>query len=499
MQLAPQSVLPQPVVVDVVVDVSVDADVSVDGDGDVAANVEDHDDVANDESAKNNRFREPRPPSRPLTSPATSPSPLTSSSTTTTTTTTTITSAIRGRRAWLIASMLWGLLGFGRAAAQSSVDATSTVFYEYGGPLHMLVVNPAAHANVEVTDTLAIQAGWEADVVSGASVAVVDAPGASSDVDAITSATKLKDFRNVFQGGAALRGDNTRIQASYAYGFESDYRSSGLSVSAATELFDRNTTLEIGYGRGWDAVCDLAQPEAEKAVERQRMPTSEGCFQKDEGKNQHALDLHSLSGTWTQAWTPIFNTQWSVSSQLVSGFQSNPYRAVWLGRAAAQEHHPNERARYGTSVSARIWLRPIGGALQLSARLYRDTWDLSSGSGEIAYERGLGALLRFRLRARYYQQSGAAFYSDDYALAPRGQYFTGDRELSPMHNWQGGARLELTPDVVGPERSLSLLDSLHFVLKADFTSYGFDSFHYGNAEVPNRRSIFATVSVDATF
>lgn len=385
------------------------------------------------------------------------------------------------------------------ARAQSSVDATSTVFYEAGGPLHMLVVNPAAHANVQATDAFAIQAGWEADVVSGASVAVVDAPGASSDVDAITSATKLSDFRNVFQGGASLYGDNTRIQAGYAYGFESDYRSHGLSVGAATELFDRNTTLEIGYGRGWDTVCDLDQPQAEKAVERQRMSTSEGCFQRDRGRTEHAIDLHSLSGSWTQAWTPIFNTQWSVSSQLVSGFQANPYRAVWLGRAAAQEHHPNERARYGTSLAARIWLRPIGGALQLSARVYRDTWDVRSASGEIAYERGFGGLLRLRVRGRYYQQSGAAFYSDDYALMPRGQYFTGDRELSPMNDWQAGARLELTPDVVGSGRPLSLLDTLHFVLKADIARYKFGSFHYGNAEVPNRRSIFATVSVDATF
>jgi hypothetical protein len=456
--------------VDVVVDVDVDVVVDVDGDGDVNA-------------AAGCPVR-----GRP------SPSPSTTTSTTTSTWTRTSRCALQS---WLGALLV--LLVCGHASAQSSVDATSTVFYEAGGPLHMLVVNPAAHANVQATEALAIQAGWEADVVSGASVAVVDAPGASSDVDAITSATKLNDFRNVFQGGASLRGDNTRIQAGYAYGFESDYRSNGLSVTAAAELFDRNTTLEIGYGRGWDSVCDLEQPQAEKAVERQRMSTSEGCFQKDKGRTEHTIDLHSLSGSWTQAWTPIFNTQWSVSSQLVSGFQSNPYRAVWLGRAAAQEHHPNERARYGTSLSARIWLRPIGGALQLSARAYRDTWDVRSASGEIAYERGFGSLVRLRVRGRYYQQSGAAFYSDDYALMPRGQYFTGDRELSPLNDWQAGARLELTPDVVGPERPLSLLDTLHFVLKADIARYKFESFHYGNAEVPNRRSIFATVSVDATF
>ena len=384
--------------------------------------------------------------------------------------------------------------------AASTIDATTTVFHEAGGPLHMTVTNPAVNASVAATEALSIQAGWEADVVSGASVAVVDAPGSSSQgVDAITSATKLHDFRQLVKGGATLRGDNTRIAASYGYGFESDYRSNGLSVSALTELFERNTTLEISYGRGWDSVCDLQQPQAEKAVDRQRMPTHNGCFKNNQGRTTHAIDLHSLQGSWTQLWTPIFTTQWSLSAQLVSGFQSNPYRAVWLGRAAAQEHHPNERARYGTTFSGRLWLKPIGGALQLSARLYRDTWDIRAASGEAAYERGLGSLFRLHFRARYYQQSGAAFYSDDYSLAPRGQYFTGDRELSPMSSWLTGARLDLTPDVVGRDRTLSLLDALRFVLKADYLVYDFSRFHYGSAPVPNRRAIFATLSVDATF
>ena len=389
--------------------------------------------------------------------------------------------------------------GFGAgAAAQSSVEATNTVFYESGGPLHMTVVNPAVAASVDVVDALAITAGWEADVVTGASVAVVDAPGA---VDAITSATKVEDVRHVVRGGTVLRSEAARFSASYGYGFERDYRSHGLSLSAATELFDRNTTLEVSYGRGWDAVCDLRQPQADSAVERQRLPTSEGCFGTSSSSERATrdVDLHSLQGSWTQAWTPLFNTQWSVSAQLVSGFQSNPYRAVWLGRAAAQEHHPRERARYATNLAARLWLPPVGGALQLSARLYRDTWDVRAASGEMAYERGLGALVRVRVRGRYHRQSGAAFYSDDYALAPRGQYFTGDRELSPMHSWLVGARLELTPEIVGPGRALSFLDSLRFVLKGDYLRYGFDNFRYGGAPVPNRKAIFGTLSLDATF
>jgi len=398
----------------------------------------------------------------------------------------------------LILTVVFCALGQ-RAAAQNSVDTTTTVFYEKGGPLNMTVVNPSVKANADVVEELALHAGWQADVVSGASVAVVDAPGGSS-VDAVTSATTLYDLRQVASGGLTLRSDVARLDASYAYGFEKDYTSHAFSMNAATELFDRNTTLELSYSRGWDSVCDLSQPQAEKAVERQRMPTSDGCFEKNKGRVSRSLDLHSVQGAWTQAWTPIFNTQLIVSSQLMHGFQANPYRAIWLGRAAVQEHHPNDRARYAVGIGARIWLRPIGGALQAQLRGYRDTWGIQAVSAELAYERGLGQLFRLRVRGRYYQQGSAAFYSDDYALSPQGEYFTGDRELSSMSSWLGGAQISFAPagnDSTG--KVLRIFDSLRLVLKGDFLAYDFSNFHYGQAAIPNRRAVFGTLGIDATF
>jgi hypothetical protein len=164
-----------------------------------------------------------------------------------------------------------------------------------------------------------------------------------------------------------------------------------------------------------------------------------------------------------------------------------------------QEHHPRDRARYAVGVGARIWLKPIGGALQLSARGYRDTWAVLAGSAELAYERGLGQLLRVRVRGRYYQQSAAAFFSDDYALDPQGQYFTGDRELSAMRSWLGGLQIALTPAPSENGKVLRILDSFRFLLKADYLTYNFTNFHYGAAAVPNRRAVFGTLGIDATF
>jgi hypothetical protein len=388
----------------------------------------------------------------------------------------------------------------GGARAQSSVDVGSTVFYESGGSLEMLVLNPSVKARAQVADAVALRAGWEADVVSGASVAVVDAPGGGvGEVDAITSATRLEDFRQLPSGGISFASEVASLDATYAYGFEKDYRSHGLSLRASADLFDRNTQLAVSYGRGWDEVCDLLQPQAQEAAERQRLPDSKGCFEKKKGRARRDLDIHAFEGTWTQAWTPIFNTQLVAGAQLLSGFQSNPYRAVWLGRAAAQEHHPRERARYALGLAARLWLKPIGGALQVHGRAYRDTWDVRSVSAELAYERGLGDLFRVRARGRYYRQTSAAFYSDDYALDPAGAYFTGDRELSGMASWLGGLRVEFTPAPGEDGQVLGFMDSFKLVLKGDFLKYEFPDFHYGSLPVPNDKAVFGTLAIEGIF
>lgn len=393
----------------------------------------------------------------------------------------------------LFALLLWPTY----ASAQSSFDATTTVFHESGGPLNTTVLNPKVAARAQVIEALSVQAGWEADVVTGASVAVVDGP--VSEVDAISSATTYNDFRQVIRGGLGLSSDNARIDASYSHGFERDYRSHTLAVRARTELFDRNTVLEIALQRSWDEVCDLLQPDAEKPVERQRLPNAQGCFEPGKGRAIHTLALHGLQGTWTQAWTPIFNTQLLLSAQLINGFQSNPYRMVWLGRRAAQEHHPENRGRYAVGLNTRIWMRPLGGALQTSIRGYRDTWDVLSLTAEVAFERSLGAYFRMRLRGRHYRQTGAAFYSDDYALSPVGQYFTGDRELSRMSSWLAGGRLDFLPTGDREAKALGFIENVRIVLKADVLMYQFPDFHYGTADVPNTRAIFGTLGVETVF
>lgn len=402
----------------------------------------------------------------------------------------------------LAARSLVPLLALGVLAATSSVradvsgqlNAGGTFFHEGGGGLEMNVITPSVNGTIAPIDELTFRLGWQADVVSGASVAVVDAPGSATTPDVVSTATRLSDFRNTFSAGTEIRSDFGSLRAGYSYGFENDYRSHGLTLGARAEAFERTMLFDLSYAHGWDSVCDVNQPRAQDPVERRRLASSSGCFGSGMDFTAHDVSLQTFQGSWTQLWAPIFTTQVTLSAQLVDGFQSNPYRGVWLGRTAAQEHHPDHRARYAGSLGARLWIEPLSGALQATARVYHDTWAVNSISAELAYEEVIEGSLRIRVHGRYYTQSRAAFYSDDYGIMPRGQYFTGDRELSSMSSVLVGGSIAYQAANLGDP-----LSEFDVVLRADWLHSEFPDFHYGLLAVPNRDAIIGTLQIELHF
>jgi hypothetical protein len=384
------------------------------------------------------------------------------------------------------------------APAVSRADARlglgATYFHESGGPLEMNVLMPAAEVSVDLGEPVTLGVGWNADIVSGASVAVVDA--AAADIDAISTAS-VTDTRHEFSGTVSVRDGIATFDLGYSHALEEDYLSNGFSVGARTELLDRNTVLSISYGRGFDRVCDLAGTF--EPVMKPRLDSSKGCFGDGDERAERDLTIHTFNAAWSQAWTPTLTMQLTATSQLLHGFQSNPYRAVRIGKTAAQEYHPRDRARYALSAGLRFWIVPLSGALQAEARVYRDTWDIRSISAELAYEQSLLGALRLRARGRYYSQGAAAFYSDDYVLAPRGAYFTGDRELSSMRSLLAGGQIVwlALPDDDG--EVFGFLSGFELAIKGDLLKTYFDDFHYDRAEVPNTLAVIGGLELHATF
>jgi hypothetical protein len=84
------------------------------------------------------------------------------------------------------------------------------------------------------------------------------------------------------------------------------------------------------------------------------------------------------------------------------------------------------------------------------------------------------------------------------AARARGQYWTGDRELSPFWSWLAGFRFVWTDE---PEhgRILGLLESFKFVGSASVTSFSYDQYTLGGLPVSDARAYVGTVSLVAAF
>jgi hypothetical protein len=323
-------------------------------------------------------------------------------------------------------------------------DIRTGIFLEPSKTSHMNVITPSATVGATPIEALTIHAGYSADIVSGASESIKAGPTVAD----VVSAASVHDFRQVGTGGLVVRRNHTEIGASYAYGTEHDYRSNTIAATAVTDFYQRNTKFEFAFAHGFDKVCDLASNASQAPTVRFALDESKGCFTSDKTRRSLPVSTDNFQGAWTQSWTPLFASQLVLTGAVQHGFLSNPYRAVVVSSAgeSAQEHHPENRARGAVALRLKYFIKPIDAAVGVGFRAYRDTWDIISQTYEIDFEQGILPWLRFQVRGRYYHQTGASFWSDDYTggeplNGPRGQYFSGDREVSPLSSLLGGARV----------------------------------------------------------
>lgn len=328
-------------------------------------------------------------------------------------------------------------------AQVAQVDIRDTVFVEPSKTSNLFVNTPAVALGVQPAEWLDVHIGYEADIVTGATEPIKSGPLA----DVVTAATHFSDVRHQFRGGASVIRRDAHLTVDYSYGTESDYRSNAITVTAGTDFFQKNTQIELGYARGFDKVCTSAYQPATAPSGRTRLENSDRCFTQSPDRASRDVDLDTFQVGWTQAWTPVFATQMVLTGALQHGFLNNPYRSVVIAPAGqdALENHPENRARGAVSLRGKYFIKPILAAASAGMRFYRDTWNILGETAEVEFEKYLTRSIRVLARGRYYHQTEALFWSDDYTggepiSGPRGQYWSGDRELSPLSSWMVGGR-----------------------------------------------------------
>jgi hypothetical protein len=394
----------------------------------------------------------------------------------------------------------------GLALAQvASFDLRTGYFLEPSSSSRMQVITPAVTVSGTPAEFITVRAGYAADIVSGASEPVKAGPSFRDKAD-IVSAASVEDVRHLATGGFTLHRGHTDLGASYAYGTENDYRSNTIAATASTDFFQRNTQLEFAFAHGFDKVCDAAGNGVQPSTARLALDASTGCFNNDETRRSLDVSTDNFQGAWTQSWTPVLATQLVLSSAVQRGFLSNPYRSVAIGPSGevAQEHHPGNRARGAVAARIKYYVRPLEMAFGAGARAYRDTWDIISQTYEIDAEKSFTEWLRLQLIGRYYRQTEALFWSDDYTggeplNGPRGQYFSGDRELSPLSSFLGGARVTMTFHGHDGDRVGHLFYDFETSVNANVLKTFLSNFTWAGNLPDDTLALIGGLSVAATF
>ena len=412
-----------------------------------------------------------------------------------------------GKRGLLALVLALSALALGRTAAAQALELDSrvTMFHEPAKGSTMTVYTPSTDLTARPWDFLAVTGGWEADIVSGASERVKTGPLSRAGPDAITWAS-IKDVRHIGRGSVTLKRDVAELRAGGSVSVENDYKSNSFNAAAKTDLFQHSTQLELAYARNWDTVCDLAHTANTDATLRQPLDTSEGCFQPNSTtRSEVPIRTDAFQMTWSQAWTPVLTTQAVYTGQLQSGLLSDPYRAVSLspGGQYAQEHHPANRARQAVALRGAYYIRPLKGAVRAGIRGYRDTWHIWSATFELEGEKYIFPWLRLRATGRYYRQTAALFWSDDYTggepnYGPRGQYWSGDREISPFSSYLVGARA-IGSWRAAEQRIAGIFEGLQVGLGFDVLFYAYSDFTLGGRKPADTTAYIGSLSFTALF
>jgi hypothetical protein len=296
------------------------------------------------------------------------------------------------------------------------------------------VVSPLAALSRDAWSGGTLSASYVADVVSSASV------------DVVSNATShMSDFRSEITAGLRQKLRNTTLTGAYVYSVENDYQSHNAELGFAQDLFDKSSTLALG----WTLSANDVSRAGDQLFHRKLLVTG-------------------ASASWTQVLDRATVAQLSYTFSYGSGYWASPYRFVRIETPALDaiafkvpETDPDQRYRHAAVVALNRHLFSDS-ALQGDYRFYADNWGVVAHTVQLRYFI-VWKDMTLRFRERFYYQKGASFYREHYTTDELAPFVTADRELSTF--WSNVAGVKLSWRLPWVHRALELeakVDYFHF-------------------------------------
>lgn len=239
--------------------------------------------------------------------------------------------------------------------------------------------------------------------------------------DILSIGTPYSDSRTEWSVGANLLTENMLLDVRYQSASEDDFDNGTMAVELSSSVFGDMTTLTLGFGRGRD--------------ELRRIDDADFHDYADHRYYRAGLS-QALSQTWNFAAT--------YSAALDSGYLGNPYRYARILGVWIPEQMPTTRSGHALTFATQHYLFDHA-AVHGTYRYYWDTWAIRAHTLEASYRQDLAPRWAGEVRYRYYTQSEASFYSDNFTQEYN--YYSRDKELSDMssHSIGMSARLRFLP------------------------------------------------------
>lgn len=273
------------------------------------------------------------------------------------------------------------------------------------------------------------------DAIAGATPTGEPAPTPDGQVPL----SQLDERREAWTAEYDRQWRRTNIALGVAGSRESDYTSTGLSLNTRTDFNEKNTTLLLGLAGTRDEVKVFYQSDW---ADKRTVDFVAGVTQLLDARTTVALNL-----TYGRA----------------TGYLNDPYKIIRKNTELLPgiflpltfpENRPDRRDKWIVFGSLNRAFDAANGALETTARLYRDDFGIGSQTFEATWFQKLGPRMVLAPSLRFYRQSAADFYRvslDGSTIDPgttpnpAGPFFSADYRLARFDSWTYGVKLVWTP------------------------------------------------------
>lgn len=328
----------------------------------------------------------------------------------------------------------WLLLGFAQAAWSAALpDERADVMYHYYEGGGQKVQGPALLVRKNFAEKASLSAGYYVDEISGASI------------DVITNASPYDERREEVSASADYLYRDAVMSLGYVTSSESDYDASTIDMAVAQDMFGNMTTLTLGYTLGSDTVG--------------RVDTD---FEEERTRNGYRV---SVAQVLTRSMIGTFTYE-GIADE---GYLQNPYRSARVLGASVPEVYPETLTSNAFGLQLlKSW--PGRWVTRLGFRYYDDTWQVQGNSLTLGFTKPIFNGLILDARYRYYSQTAASFYSDNFEQPLT--YMARDKELSTFTSHTVGYKL--TAPII--DRPFGFIRRGTLTISTDILRFEYDDF-----------------------